>query len=96
MGETENGNGQKELRRAVELREARSDRWKAEGERQLWRNLSLFGALGWLIVIPTLIGVAVGRWLDGEFQTGIVFTGACIVLGVSAGCYLAWKRMNQE
>ena len=36
--------------RAVRLREARRQRWEEEGERPLWRNLSMVGALGWLVV----------------------------------------------
>lgn len=81
---------------AVELREKRSEQWKKEGERSLWQNLSMVGALGWLIVTPTLLGVFLGRWLDGQFKTGILFSGALIFLGVAFGCYLAWQRVNKE
>jgi len=85
----------KKMRRAVHLREQRSERWKKEGERPLWQNLSMIGALGWLIVTPTLLGVLIGRWLDRTFQTGIFFSGALIVLGIAIGCYLAWQRVNK-
>ena len=70
-----NGNhGSENLRRAVRLREEREERWRKEGERPLWQNLSMFGSLGWLIVIPALLGVVLGRWLDTRFDTGITFT----------------------
>jgi len=85
----------KKMRRAVHLREQRSERWKKEGERPLWQNLSMIGALGWLIVTPTLLGMLIGRWLDRTFQTGIFFSGALIVLGIAIGCYLAWQRVNK-
>jgi ATP synthase protein I len=85
-----------DMRRAVELRESRSRRWEEEGERPLWKNLSMIGALGWLIVIPTLLGVLTGRWLDQTFDTGIVFTGALIVVGVTLGGVLAWQRISSE
>lgn len=88
--------GHDKMRRAVRLREQRRERWKKEGERSLWQTLSMVGALGWLIVVPTLLGVLVGRWLDHLLETGIMFTGALIVLGVSAGSYLAWQRVNKE
>lgn len=80
----------------IRVREERSERWKQEGERSLWQNLSMVGALGWLIVVPTLLGVALGRWLDGLFETGITFTGALIFLGISFGSYLAWQRIRKE
>ena len=96
MSVSPNDEGHEKMRRAVRLREQRRERWKREGERSLWQNLSMVGALGWLIVVPTLLGVLVGRWLDSHFETGIFFTGALIFLGIAFGCYLAWQRINKE
>lgn len=96
MSVSPNNEDHEKMRRAVRLREQRSGRWKTEGERSLWQNLSMVGALGWLIVTPTLLGVLIGRWLDGLFETNIFFSGAFIFLGVSIGCYLAWQRINKE
>ncbi len=96
MMTSHNNDAHKKMHRAVRLREQRSERWKKEGERSLWQNLSMVGALGWLIVTPTLLGVLAGRWLDGVFETGILFTGALIFLGVALGGYLAWHRISKE
>lgn len=96
MSVSPNNDEQKKMRRAVRLREQRSKMWKKEGERSLWQNLSMVGALGWLIVTPTLIGVLVGRWLDGVLETGILFSAALIFIGVVIGCYLAWQRINKR
>ena len=87
--------GKEKMHDAVRLREKRSEKWKREGDRSVWQNVSMIGALGWLIVTPTLLGVLIGRWLDHSFGTGIFFSGACIFLGVSFGGYLAWQRMNK-
>jgi ATP synthase protein I len=84
------------MRRAVKLREERQERYKEEGERSIWMNLSMVGALGWLIVTPILLGVLIGRWLDRTQHTGIFFSGAFIFLGVVVGCYLAWQRIKKE
>jgi ATP synthase protein I len=89
-------NAHKKMHRAVDLREKRREQWEKEGERPLWKNLSMIGALGWLIVIPTLAGVLVGRWLDKIFGTGITFSGALIFLGVLIGSWLVWQRINKE
>lgn len=86
--------GRDRLREAVRRRRDRHDHWAREGERSLWQNLSMVGALGWLVVVPTLLGLVTGRWLDQRFDAGIAFTGALIVLGATFGFYLAWKRMN--
>ncbi|HMB75494.1 MAG TPA: AtpZ/AtpI family protein [Kiloniellaceae bacterium] len=91
------GNGERDaLQHAVRLREARRRRWDEEGERSLWQNLSMIGALGWLIVTPILMGIAIGRWLDRTFETGIFFSGAFIFLGVVLGAGLAWQRIHKE
>lgn len=91
-----NDEGRKKMDRAVRLREQRRKLWEEQGERSLWQNLSMIGALGWLIVTPTLLGVLIGRWLDGEFKTHIFFSGSFIFLGVAAGCYLAWQKVKKQ
>jgi ATP synthase protein I len=91
-----NQEGRRMMEDAVERRQSRRDRWEREGERPLWKNLSMVGALGWLIVTPTLIGVFAGRWLDGRLDTGVTFSGALTFLGACLGFWLAWTRMNEE
>lgn len=84
------------MREAVHLREQRVERWRKEGERSIWQNLSMIGALGWLIVTPILLGVLLGRWLDRVFAAGITFTAALIFVGVLIGGYLAWQRIHRD
>ena len=96
MSVSPNNQGHDKMQKAVRLRERRRKQWKKEGERSLWQNLSMIGALGWLIVTPTLLGVLIGRWLDSIFEAGIFFSGALIFLGIALGCYLAWQRVNKE
>ncbi len=91
-----NHEGRRRMQKAVRTRRQRQDMADREGERSLWQNLSMVGALGWLVVTPTLLGVAVGRWLDARFDAGQTFTGALIMLGAGFGLYLAWQRMNEK
>lgn len=91
------GNGEpEELSEAVKLRQERRKRWEREGERSLWRNLSMIGSLGWLVVVPALVGTFVGRLIDRAFDQGIFWTAALIFLGVAFGCYLAWQKVKGE
>ncbi len=85
-----------ELQRAVERRRARDEKWRREGERPLARNLALVGTLGWLIVVPTLLGTVAGRALDKIAGTGITLTSALLVVGVVAGCWLAWTHVSRS
>jgi len=79
---------------AVKIRRQRREHWQREGERSIAQNLAMIGALGWTIVMPTLIGLFIGRWLDRTFHSGIFWTLGLLVLGLTIGCTLAWKRMN--
>ena len=96
MSEAGGNEGKRKMVSAVRRREWERREWESKGERSIWRNLAMFGSLGWLVIIPTLIGLAVGRWLDNTFDTGITLTAAGIFLGVCAGGFLAWQRMNKE
>jgi ATP synthase protein I len=93
MGKRGNHN---HLHRSVEVRRSREEKWRATGERPVWRNLSMIGALGWLIVVPMLAGAALGRWLDHVFAQNVFWTGSLIFLGAVIGFALAWQRIEKE
>lgn len=80
----------------VAAKEKRARRAREEGDRTLKYGLRAFGMLGWSIVVPTLLGVAVGLWLDQRFGTGIRFTLSLLVGGLILGMINAWKWMNAE
>ncbi len=81
---------------AIRQRERRRDYWDKHGEGSVWNNMSMIGSLGWLIVVPTLLGVLAGRVLDRAFDSGIFWTAALIFLGVSIGSLLAWRKVNER
>lgn len=84
------------LGQAVKRRRERRERWQRQGERSMGQNLAMIGALGWTIVVPTLLGIFAGRWLDRDFHSGIFWTLGLLVAGLTVGCTLAWKRMHRE
>jgi ATP synthase protein I len=84
------------LGEAVRKRQERRDLWRREGERSLGQNLAMIGALGWTVVVPTLLGMFAGRWLDRIFHGGVFWTLGLLVAGLALGCTLAWKRMHGE
>ncbi len=83
------------LRDAVHLRRERRERGHREAERSLAQNLAMIGVLGWTIVLPGLLGIALGRWLDRALGTGIMLTSALVFVGLGIGCALAWRRMHE-
>lgn len=93
---TQQQENHEQLEEAVRTRQERRERWQREGERSLGQNLAMIGALGWTIVLPTLIGIFAGRWLDRHFDSGVFWTLGLLVAGLALGCTLAWKRMHSE
>ncbi|HUW79629.1 MAG TPA: AtpZ/AtpI family protein [Acidocella sp.] len=82
------------LVKGVRLREERHKRWLREGDASAAQRLAQIGVLGWIIVVPMLIGIFVGRWLDHVFNTGIFWTAPFLLLGLGLGCWSAWKWMQ--
>ncbi len=66
------------------------------GRSDFWRGLSMFGLIGWSIVVPTLILTAVGIWLDSRGEGGISWTLTGILVGAALGCANAWYWINRE
>ncbi|MHB1869557.1 MAG: AtpZ/AtpI family protein [Steroidobacteraceae bacterium] len=82
--------------KAVKQRQERLERWQRDGERSPGQNLAMIGALGSAIVVPILLGIFAGRWLDRKFHTGLWFTLGLLVVGLVFGCVLAWRRIRSE
>lgn len=80
---------------AVRRRHERRARWQREGERSIGQNLAMIGAIGWTIVLPTLVGIFAGRWLDRELGSGVFWTLGLLVAGLALGCYFAWQRIDR-
>jgi ATP synthase protein I len=93
---TDRQNGEQRMEKAVKTRQQRRDQWRRDGERSLGQNLAMIGALGWTIVLPTLVGIFVGRWLDRHFSSGVFWTLGLLVAGLTIGCMFAWNRMHSE
>jgi ATP synthase protein I len=81
------------LREAIRLRRRREQRARRDHRRPIGQDLAMAGAIGWTIVVPALIGIALGRWLDRRFAAGVFWTLGLLVAGIALGCALAWRRL---
>jgi ATP synthase protein I len=52
----------------------------------LWFGLGVMGVIGWSVTVPTLLGAALGLWLDRHRWTSHSWTLALLVAGLSIGC----------
>ena len=62
----------------------------------IWSGLGLMGVVGWSVVVPTLMGAALGLWLDRSYPGGRSWTLALLMAGLTLGCLNAWHWVSQE
>lgn len=61
------------------------------GGRSFWRSLSVLGSVGWPIVMTTVGGALLGRWIDARWNAGIRFTLMLLVGGAVTGAAIVWR-----
>jgi len=65
-------------------------------EQAVWFGLGMLGVIGWSVVVPTLIGAAVGLWLDRHHPGGRNWTLALMMAGLGLGCLNAWQWVQRQ
>jgi ATP synthase protein I len=81
---------------AARRRSERRRRWRREEEPSLVRFVGQIGVLGWIIILPILVGLFAGRWLDQKLGSGIFWSAPLTLVGVVIGGYCAWKWMGRQ
>jgi len=61
-----------------------------------WAGLSVMGAVGWSAALPTLIGAALGLWLDKRHPGQHSWTLALMLVGLALGCFAAWSWVERR
>ena len=62
----------------------------------VWFGLGMMGIIGWSVVVPTLLGAALGLWLDKYHSGKHAWTLALLVAGLAIGCLNAWFWVAKE
>lgn len=62
----------------------------------IWFGLGMMGLIGWSVVVPTLLGAALGIWLDDRHPGSRSWTLALLVAGLAIGCLNAWHWVAKE
>ena len=85
-----------EFSRAVAGKETRKLRARREPDRGAAFWVGMFGLVGWSVAIPTVLGIALGVWLDRRFSGQISWTLTMLLGGVGLGCWNAWYWVRKE
>lgn len=94
--EPEKNKPQSEFSRQVGLKETRKLQAQQESIQTVWSGLAMFGMIGWSVSVPTLLGIALGIWLDRHYPIGLSWTLIFLEIGLFLGCLNAWHWVAKE
>lgn len=84
------------LAKQVGIRVARKLTARRSGIPGVWSGLGMMGLIGWSVTVPTLLGAALGLWLDQRYPGGRMWTLALLMAGLALGCLNAWHWVSRE
>lgn len=79
-------------------KKARAKHYHRAHTRSPWMGLSLMGVIGWSVSVPTLLGVALGVWIDANYASPYSWTLMLLIAGAAIGCFnaLYWVRREHK
>jgi ATP synthase protein I len=78
----------------VRTKEERMARARA-GKNSILGSVAMLGAVGWSVTIPTLIGIAIGIWIDHRWPSRLSWTLMLLLTGLVIGCASAWVQIRK-
>jgi ATP synthase protein I len=91
-----NGNRARRFGRSVGHKAARKARARKGDDESIWNWFGMMGLIGWSVSVPTVAGVALGRWIDARWPGQISWTLTLLAAGLGLGCFSAWYWMSRE
>jgi ATP synthase protein I len=83
------------LKKKVESAANKKIKARKEGSNIIF-GMGLFGIVGWSIAMPTLIGIALGIYVDKRFPMGVSWTLTLLFAGVIVGSFNAWYWVKKH
>lgn len=86
---------EEELLEKIKKDSAKKIKAKEEGSEILF-GLGLFGIVGWSVAVPTVLGIALGVFLDKRFTQSFSWTITLLFAGVVLGAFNAWHWVKEK
>jgi ATP synthase protein I len=80
----------------VAEKEKRKIKALKENNGSVWSGLGMFGMIGWSVVVPSLLGAALGIWLDKIYPESFSWTLTFLFIGLITGSFIAWYWVSKE
>ena len=87
---------QTEFSHRVGERAARKLKAQRHVTQTVWSGLGMMGMVGLSVAVPTLLGVALGFWLDKHHPWSHSWTLMLLAIGLGLGCLTAWHWVAKE
>src|SRR3984957_2891166 len=94
--EIKSATGRNAFSREVAAKAARKLKARRNSTQGVWFGLGMMGLIGWSVAVPTLLGAALGIWLDKHHAGAHPWTLALLVAGLAIGCLNAWHWVAKE
>ena len=62
----------------------------------VWYGLGMMGLIGWSVATPTVLGAALGLWLDKRYPGPHSWTLTLLIIGLIIGWLTAWRWVADE
>jgi len=82
--------------RQVGAQAARKLKAQRRGTPSLWFGLGMSGLVGWTVTVPTVIGAAIGIWVDARYPSSYSWALMLLLAGLVIGCLNAWYWVQSE
>jgi len=69
---------------------------KNQKETNIWQNLGQVWDLAWVTIVPIILGVFGGQYLDRNYPAGFSWTLSLLVLGAFMGFYNLYDSLMKE
>lgn len=89
-------NPDKDFSEQVGIKAARKLKARRHPAPGVWFGLGMMGLVGWSVAVPTLLGAALGLWLDKNYSGAHSWTLALLAVGLASGCWNAWHWVVKE
>ena len=85
-----------EFEARVQRQSRRIEQGRREKGMSFWKYLGLIGSVGWAVVVPMLVGVFIGQYIDLKAGTDYIWTLGLLVFGLALGCFNAWRMVSRD
>ncbi|MCU0285767.1 MAG: AtpZ/AtpI family protein [Acidobacteria bacterium] len=82
--------------RKIGEKEKRMLQARRNSKKTAWFGLGMFGLIGWAVAVPTILGTALGVWLDEKYPGKHSWTLTMLIIGLTLGCLNAWQWVTKE